>query len=155
MRETITYRQNSAAASEITAHLMACDTSFIPPLSARVTLEDYTNKLIANAQRIEAWESGQLVGLAVFYINQPPRAFLTNISVLPGYQRRGIAAALMKRFREQALGAELASMALEVGSANVAAIGLYRAHGFTIAEQTGEQVTMVCELERDSYGTKL
>ena len=152
MREAITYRKNTATAEQIRAHLMACDTAFIPPLSTRVTIADYARKLAENAQRVEAWAGEILVGFAALYANRPPQGFVSNVSVMSGHQRQGIAAELLRGTLEQAVGAGLALLTLEVATDNAAAIALYRAHGFVMERKT-DTGTMI--MTKELHGTEL
>ncbi len=149
MHETITYRTNTATVEEIRTHLAACDASFIPPLSTRVNIADYAEKLSAKAQRLEAWDNGKLIGLAAIYANEQPRAFLTNLSILPDYQRQGIAVVLLEKCNKSTFGAGFALLALEVATANTAAIALYRAHGFVVNEKNDAMLTMQKTIERE------
>ena len=75
-------------------------------------------------------DQGFVVGRAV-----AGEAEVLTIAVAPEARRRGLGARLMTRFLYQARlrGAEAAF--LEVASGNVAAIALYRMHGFTEAGQ--------------------
>ena len=152
MRESITYRTNTATAEQIRVHLDACDSSFIPPLSTRVAIADYAQKLADNAQRMEAWAGETLVGFAALYANRPPQGFISNVSVMPSHQRQGIAAGLMQGCHDLAVGAGLALLTLEVATDNAAAITLYRAHGFAMERET-DKSTMI--MTKELHGTEL
>lgn len=132
MHNATTLRHNTASAAEIAEHLRGCDASFIPPLSRRVAIDDYAQKLAAHAECVELWADGVLVGLAAFYGNQPPEAFLSNISVLPAWQKRHLARRMLTECIARARGLNLATMRLEVSSQHEAALTLYHAQGFTI-----------------------
>lgn len=136
MHNATTLRHNTASAAEIAAHLRGCDACFVPPLSERVAIDDYAQKLTAHAERVELWADGVLVGLAAFYGNQPPDAFLSNISVLPAWQKRGLARQMLTECVARARGLNLATMRLEVSSQHEAALTLYHAQGFTITDTT-------------------
>lgn len=136
MHDATTLRHNTASIAEIAAHLRGCDTCYVPPLSRRVAIDDYAQKLASHAERIELWADGVLVGLAAFYGNQPPDAFLSNISVLPDWQKRGLARLMLTECIARARGLNLASMRLEVSSQHEAALTLYHAQGFTITDMT-------------------
>ena len=146
MHEALRYCENTADAEQIIRHLQACDAAYVPPLSARVALPEYAVKLVAHAMRVEAWEADNLVGLAAFYCNRPPLAFLSNLSVLPGHRRRGIAAELLGQCMTQAAAAGCASMQLMLGQGNAAAFALYRRHGFAVAAETDGIRTMTRSL---------
>lgn len=125
------YRLDSVGAAELLAHLRAADAGFSPPLSSRIELAGYADKLAAHARRIEAWQGDTLVGLIALYANDPARGgFITNVSVLPDFQGQGVAGELLKRTVALSLELGLPHLRLEVYADNTAALALYRRHGF-------------------------
>ena len=52
--KTIEYKINQSSNLDILQHLNNCDDNFIPKLSSKVNLKDYSNKIFENAVRIEA-----------------------------------------------------------------------------------------------------
>ena len=144
----ITYLQNSASILTIQEHLRRCDASFIPPLSMRADLFDYAMKLAREAYRFEAWEDSGLVGLLAVYERE---WFVTNVSVLPSHQRRGIAGELLKRCVNHARTQGAKQLALNVGRNNNAAIAFYHQYGFlgqpsAFVGLNSDTVEMVCRL---------
>ena len=125
--------RNRAEVAQVAAHLAGCDAQFIPPLSARVDLGAYAERIVRHAERFEAWSGQQLTGLVAAYCNdeQRRRAFITSVSVLPAWQGHGIAARLLSECVQFARSAGFESIELEVHAANDAALGLYRKHGFS------------------------
>jgi ribosomal protein S18 acetylase RimI-like enzyme len=146
MHEAIELRYNTASATEIAAHLRGCDGSFVPPLSSRVAIDDYAQKLASHAERVELWADGLLIGLAAFYGNQPPDAFLSSISVLPTFQKRHLARQMLAECIARARGLNCASMTLEVSSQHEAALALYHAQGFTMTETVAGITSMALSL---------
>ena len=63
MSEGIQFSLNNASEAEIVGHLWHCDANFVPPLSDRVEINDYANKITNKAMRFEAWSGDKLVGL--------------------------------------------------------------------------------------------
>lgn len=126
------YRLDSVGAAELLAHLRAADAGFEPPLSSRVDLVDYADKLAARARRIEAWQGDLLVGLIALYANDAAQGgFITNVSVLPSHQGQGIAGELLTRTLALSTELGLPRLRLEVYADNTAALALYRRHGFS------------------------
>lgn len=146
------FSEDTADAARIRAHLEACDANFVPRLSDRIDLTDYAAKLAAKARRFEAWDRGELVGLVAAYCNEGnrQRAFVTNVSVLPQAQGRGIASQLIGRCISEARGAGFGRLELEVGTANSRALALYARHGFYQISEGGGTAAMTIELN----GTK-
>lgn len=124
--------RNRGDAAQVAAHFDACDAQFIPPLSARVDLGAYIERIVRHAERFEAWSGQQLTGLVAAYCNdeQRCRAFITSVSVLPAWQGHGIASRLLRECVQFVRSAGFESIELEVHEANDAALGLYRKHGF-------------------------
>jgi ribosomal protein S18 acetylase RimI-like enzyme len=125
------HQLDSATAAQLLAHLQACDAAFVPPLSQRVDLPAYADKLGAKARRVEAWQGDQLAGLIAMYANADTgTGFITNVSVLPARQGRGLAGELLQRTLVLARDLGLNKVALEVHRDNTPALKLYRQHGF-------------------------
>ncbi len=123
---------NRATAAQIAAHLQACDADFVPPLSQRVDIDRYADKLAAHAVCVEAWDGGTLAALVAIYCNDTDtrRAHITSVSVLRRWTRQGVAAYLLSQAIAQARLAGMRRIDLEVGVANAAAIALYENFGF-------------------------
>ena len=128
-------QRNESSVTAIADHLRACDDSFVPPLGSRVEIDDYAAKIVARAERFEAWSGSCLVGLLAAYCNDPARkvAFVTSVSVLPGWQGQGVASRLLRACVEHARQGRLERIELEVDPRNSAATLLYQKHGFAIA----------------------
>lgn len=135
---------NKATEYEIAKHLLQCDGSFVPPLSSRVEISSYAQKICASAMRFEAWAEGSLVGLVASYPNGASQrfAYLTNVSVIQNCHGRGIASDLMKRSIEYWRELDLEYVELEVDRDNGKAIHLYERHGFIAIKNRGRSVMM-------------
>jgi len=142
------FRLDSAGASELLAHLHAVDASFQPPLSSRVDLAAYADKLAAQARRVEAWQDDVLVGLIALYANDLVQGgFITNVSVLPGHQGQGIAGELLVHALALAAELHLPRLRLEVHADNAAALALYRRHGFRPEASAAGSATLFLQRE--------
>src|SRR6056297_1031271 len=85
--------------SDVLELIEKLDRHFVPPLSSRVNLEEYANKLDKFASMILAFsESGKLIGMIAFYNNNQSDkiAYITYLGVLPAFQGNGIANYLLK-----------------------------------------------------------
>lgn len=142
------FSEDGADVAQISAHLKACDASFIPRLSDRVDIAGYAEKLAAKARRLEAWDGGDLLGLVAVYCNAPDRqrAFITNVSVLPRAQGKSIASQLMARCIEATRNAGFCRLELEVGVQNESAMVFYGKHGFRVVSADYGMATMAFEL---------
>jgi ribosomal protein S18 acetylase RimI-like enzyme len=150
MNAAVAYALNRATNSEIAAHLRACDRVFVPPLSERVVIDDYASKITQRATRFEAWAGEELAGLAAAYCDDPGLgvAFVTNVSVLPEWQGRGVAVQLLDICRSHIGAMGFPRIDLEVAMENHAALALYHRCGFDVHERTGSTIRMTLDLER-------
>lgn len=135
---------NRASAEQISEHLSCCDGAFVPPLSERVSIDDFVHKIAGKAMRFEAWLDGELIGLVAAYCNDSETnvAFITSVSVLPGWQGRGIATQLITRCINHARALSFVCIELEVDSRNRAVVGLYEKLGFLIDRTNGHSAIM-------------
>lgn len=123
-----------------------CNNTFTPPLSERVLLSEYAKKLYTKAFNIECWFDGNnIIGLISFYINNT-QAYITNVSVSPDFQGRGIAKELMSRCINISKEKHLALIILEVNISNVGAITLYEKYGFHQMKINNNTIRMELEL---------
>jgi 2-polyprenyl-3-methyl-5-hydroxy-6-metoxy-1,4-benzoquinol methylase len=155
MSQGVAYRQDAAGAAQLQALLARCDALFVPPLSSRVDLADYAAKIARHARRFEAWDGGQPVALVAMYCNDTGQrtAFVTSVSVAPGFERRGIAGTLLAQAIDAARAAGMDTLALEVDAANLAALALYRKHGLRRRAQDGATIRMSLDLREENTMT--
>ncbi|TAN49289.1 MAG: GNAT family N-acetyltransferase, partial [Rhodospirillales bacterium] len=144
MSEPVEFHLNKASITEIACHLTACDADFVPPLSHRVEIHGYAQKIVSKATRLEAWSGGRLVGLVAVYCNdQEGRvAYITSVSMLKEWTGKGIGARLMKQCVEHAKALGMRQISLEVAEANTSAIKLYEKSGFVAGKVDAPFVMM-------------
>lgn len=143
---TLRFARDEADAAQLLAHLQATDTSFIPPLSHRLELAAYAEKLAARATRIEVWDGPVLAGCIAMYANDPDRGgFISNVSVLPSRQGQGLAGQLLERTLQLAIELGLKRIRLEVHNDNAPARALYRRHGFRAEPTPTDSPTLILE----------
>jgi GNAT superfamily N-acetyltransferase len=147
----IDYSIGHASKEDLLAHLSRCDSGFVPLLSNRVEIGAYVRKIVDRAERFEAWSSGELVGLVAAYCNASDRdsAFITSVSVLPGWQGKGIASQLMANCMACVRELSFERIKLEVDGNNEAAIALYAKYGFTIMDQPIVMQKMMKDLRKE------
>ncbi len=141
---TISVRSNVASVEQLAEHLRRCDEGYVPPLSARVTIDDFARKISERATRFEAWNDAGLVGLVAAYLPSATDGpvFITDVSVLPERRGEGVASALLRECAAFARQHDVTHLRLKVDRRNAAAIGLYEASGFAPVGQAGDTVTM-------------
>jgi ribosomal-protein-alanine N-acetyltransferase len=133
---------------QLLTHLQGADVGFIPPLSTRLNLSAYADKMVKNARRVEAWDSQVLAGCIAIYADRTAGVgFITNVSVLPSYQGSGLASQLLKRALDLAVALGLVRVRLEVHADNAAARALYRRHGFQQDQSASLGAGLILERE--------
>lgn len=144
MSSAVEYLLNKATAAQIAEHLLRCDADFVPPLSGRVEINDFAQKIASKAIRFEAWSGGTPVGLVAAYCNDQEKriAYITSVSVLRAWTSSGIAARLVGQCVEHAKALGMRQISLEVASDNTPAIRLYEKSGFVAGKANAPFVTM-------------
>ena len=142
---SVHYKVKTASEKDLGAHLYACNDNFNQPLSQRVNIEEYAQKIFKNAITFEAWLDGELVGLVSAYFNDsnnPSSGFITNVSVKIDFMGKGLATTLMNNCLDYAQKLNIKKISLEVSSDNNSAIRFYKKFGFTEIETQGNSVIM-------------
>jgi ribosomal protein S18 acetylase RimI-like enzyme len=150
MSVAVEYRDNTASESEVAEHLLRCDGEFVPPLSDRLNIPEYADKIVRRATRFEAWSNGVLVGFVAAYCNdQVTRiAHITTVSVMRVWTGQGIAACLINRCVEHARAVGMVEIGLDVAADNAAAINLYKKAGFVAGEWNEPFLSMRLSIAR-------
>jgi ribosomal protein S18 acetylase RimI-like enzyme len=138
---SLRYQHNTAPASSVLWHLETCDALFMPPLSERLDIAAYASKMKQFATCFECMNDDQLVGLVAMYCNDTQRqqAHITSVSVVSGFQGKGIAQQLMTNAIAFAQKEQFEKITLHVHSKNVQAIQLYHKFGFTFSHTLKDQ----------------
>jgi ribosomal protein S18 acetylase RimI-like enzyme len=144
MKSKVSLQRNHAGVGKISAHLRACDAAFVPPLSQRLAIDAYSEKIVTRAERFEAWSDDDLVGLLAAYCNDSGRrsAFVTSVSVMPQWQGLGVASRLLQACIDHATTGGFQRIELEVDVRNAPAALLYTKHGFSVARTEEGTQTM-------------
>jgi ribosomal protein S18 acetylase RimI-like enzyme len=150
MSDTVVFQTNAATATQIADHLLRCDEQFVPPLGGRVDITNYAIKIVDRSVRFEAWHEGALIGLVAAYsdLNAHRVAFITSVSVVADWSRRGIGTRLVRDCVAYAAQLRLHSVRLEVNGQNRSAIRLYERLGFSSGEARGQSIYMHLDLQR-------
>jgi len=129
--DEIRHSRDCANLQEIAQHLRICDLQFIPVLSSRVDIDEYSKKIDEFAVTFEAWFGEQLVGLVAVYRNaELSEAFITSVSTIPGFRNMGIGYDLLSEVIEFCGSSNISRIDLEVHNHANAVILLYEKVGF-------------------------
>jgi len=140
----VKYVLNRASKTEIAEHLRDCDDDFVPPLSSRVEIEEYAEKIQCKATRFEAWVDDNLIGLIAAYFNDKEKqcAFITSVSVFREWTGKGIGSELLQQCLGYAKTSSMKQLSLDVAVNNLPAIRLYKKNGFIVNASSSSMFTM-------------
>jgi ribosomal-protein-alanine N-acetyltransferase len=139
------FEVDRASAEEIAGHLERCDALFHPPLSSRVCLRSYAEKIRRHGVTFEAWVTDTLVGLVAAYFNETSarNGFITNVSVETNWQGCKVATALISRSLQWGQAHGYVTVGLEANPVNGPLIDLYKKLGFREVSHRGENLVML------------
>ncbi len=131
---------------QIYSFLKEHEFDFFPPLSSRVNIHEYAEKIYRNAELVIAKETSSIsiVGLTAFYANdyKNKTAFLTNINVSSTYAGKGIVKEMLRRMNAILINKGFKSVSLEVYKDNQKAIHLYQKVGFKVQDSSRDFILM-------------
>jgi len=120
-------------APDILSFLMKTDKDYYPPISKKVNLEIYANKILLHADIIVIYEHGadSIGGLIAFYSNQEygPYSYIPVIGVLKNLRGRGYAKHLLAACFECLTQKNIKLVKMQTWDSNPA-LKLYKALGF-------------------------
>jgi len=115
-------------------HLLGrLDGFFRPPLSSRVDLGAYSEKLISRAEIDYMLSDGrEIAGLIAYYCNdaQSKVAYITYLGLLPEYHGKGMAGKLLDACISRCMLQNMHEIVVYTDEMNEKAIGLYKSRGF-------------------------
>lgn len=129
--KNIIFKTKTASEGDIRSHLNLCDDFFSPPLSSRINIDQYAEKIVKNAITFEAWNKNELIGLIAAYLNiENQTSFITNVSVLKEFMGTGVSGKLLSNGFDYLLTNHYKKVDLEVNKNNTKAIDFYKKHNF-------------------------
>lgn len=133
----LNYSRSKSSAEQIQRHLVECDAFFVPPLSSKVEMKLYSQKLAMHAVNFEAWNDEKLIGLVSVYLNdsQKKMAFISNVSIISTFAHKGIATRLLNECVQFTKDLQFGAVGLEVSLRNGRALSLYIKLGFKEIKQ--------------------
>jgi len=128
------YSIKKLTANEIFNYLSALDKNLIPPLSLRVNIWRYSEKLQNNAVHFCVFDGNSLIAMAACYFNNPSGeiGYITSFSVTKPYLRKGIATKMLNLIIDYAKAKGYNSISLNVNKLNDIAVEFYYKSGFKI-----------------------
>ena len=146
----IEYRNNVSNSSDILSHLMMVDNNFIPKLSSRVNLEEYSIKLRAFSKTFEAWYNNELIGFIALYLKEDKSAFISNLSVLENYNGLGIGTELIKNCSNYLNSIGFEKIELEVNKDNLQALKFYEKNNFKHISKKENSIFLTSKINKQN-----
>lgn len=139
------YKTGNLGTSLVYDFLVDIDIQFIPPLSLRVNLMEYAEKLSTKSTFIYYVKSNKIIGLIAFYENQNTIdfAYISLICILKDSQAKGIGTNLLKKCITYLKIKKFHSVKLEVDSENINALSFYSKFGFHIQDKKKESLVLL------------
>lgn len=153
----IIFKYQTSLTEDIYLHLKGCDKQFSPPLSPRINILEYAEKIYNKADRFEAWLDKKLAGLvASYHDKETATGFVTNVSVDEHLARQGISQKLLENCIKRYQLCQCNAISLEVNHANIKAINLYKKLGFLEYKNSNNNLYMRVSLgENSGYKKRL
>ncbi|MBC2888705.1 ATP-grasp domain-containing protein [Gordonibacter massiliensis] len=114
---------------------------FPVPLTEKVDLGEYANKLLCFATLVPSFEGDMLIGLVAGYtdrLSEDGRAYIALVAVRKGFQRRGIAQNLVESFLDICRQKGIEGVHLYTDCSNASAIRMYQRIGFDRIMEPGD-----------------
>lgn len=130
-------------------HLLKIFGDLLPlPLSQRMNLKAYAEKLLNLAEIAAAYQQNEVVGLLILYANDTVNgsAHIPLVSVLPDAQGYGIGKSLISRAKAKARQKNMREIWLTVEQDNQSARRLYESQRFKIRAVKATKFEMECDL---------
>lgn len=157
--KNIEYRYHSSEDVEVVAghpqkefindYILAYDRDFYEPLSARMDMNAFSQKLSDLSITFAAFKGGELAGLICAYFYQPEtkKGFITLVHTKHEFRGQHLSLPLLGAVKEYARERGFESLGLFVSRQQTSAFNLYSRHGF-VTEEEGEngRCKMSCKL---------
>jgi ribosomal protein S18 acetylase RimI-like enzyme len=130
--------------------LVQVDLDFVPPISSKVDLVQYAQKLNSKATHCVAQESGgeKIIGLISFYCNDPQKinAYISVFGVFESARGKGLGSEMFDRVIDYVKGMGFAFMSFQTWESN-RALSFYKSRGFTVYEKIQDRPNNECSLK--------
>ncbi|MBE7036418.1 MAG: GNAT family N-acetyltransferase [Ruminococcaceae bacterium] len=116
----------------LTRYLKQVDQDFPIPLSEKVDLEEYSDKILLNGIGFVHIVEENIAGAILFYANdlETKMAYISVLSVSSAYRKRGIAQGLLTTCLQKCEAMGYQTICLHTHKTNYGAISLYEKNGF-------------------------
>ncbi|MDP4208588.1 MAG: GNAT family N-acetyltransferase [Bacteroidota bacterium] len=114
--------------------LEACDGSFAPPLSTKVCISDYADKLSELATHFTISNNKETIGICCCYCNQPEQeiAYISVTCILPQWQGKGMGKLLTEYVEREVKKIGFQKIRLEIHKHNYLSLKMHNDFGYVI-----------------------
>ncbi len=133
----------------IKEYILQYDNDFYEPLSARVDMDAFSQKLSDLSSTFIIYKDGAVAGLICSYFYEPTTkvGFITLVHTKHEYRGQHLSLHLLNAVKEYALKNGFEKITLFVSKQQTSAFQLYSRHGFVvISEEDNGRCKMECEL---------
>lgn len=129
------------------------DLLFPIPLSEKVNIKEYVEKVLDNGKIIVSMCEDNIVGINLFYANDiiTRQAWISTIAVDENFKSKGIGTTLISKMKEYCIKNKMKEIILYTHNKNERAIKLYNKNGFKICKEKQanhkDSITMICSLD--------
>lgn len=145
-RVEILFEERERNQKKIQAYLEQYEAEFTPALSSHVAIDQYAEKISANACVFWVEYAEKCIGMCAVYMNRGMSAYITSINIDLNYSGRGFGTILMEHVKEEARRKHMERIELEVSRENRNAIQYYKANGFGVCREKKEWYVMGVQL---------
>jgi ribosomal protein S18 acetylase RimI-like enzyme len=143
--DILRYENSNYDVKDIEAFIRKLDKDFVPPLSNRVDLKAYAEKLVKEGIVLVARNSkdrSSLQGMLGFYCTPEEFdvAFISFLGVVPSARGQGLANHLLAECKNIVHLAEMDAIETRTWHTNTAGIRAYLRCGFTIVEEVADRL---------------
>lgn len=130
--------------SEIENLLTQVDEDFCPPISLRVGIPQYAEKIARDAAVFSAYDKGRMIAFIAIYCNELDSrvAFMTMVAVANQYRKSGLASSLIETGIRHIRRLGFNSFRLEVHKTNLNAVAMYKRLGFATVSESDQSLFM-------------
>ncbi len=135
-KEVLLKKISSVEKADVELFIKKENNSFPVPLSDRVDLNEYVNKIINNAVLYGYYYKNNIIGLIAFYLNRE-FTYVTYICVNKEFQSMHLGSKLMKLMEEECKKEQVCRIDLTTNINNNKAQKFYEKLGYKVIERNG------------------
>lgn len=149
MLNNITCKIEKISIEELIAEMRFQADDAFPDLKEEQRIKMLSEKWIMNAEFCTCRKNNSLIGIIVFYANQPERgvAYIPHVYVSKEYRRQGLFSLMLNHVKIYVRSKGFITISLEVNNKNIEAQQSYIRNGFSFEQKASKKsMFMECRL---------